>query len=104
PLPQLRRRSHFPYPAMTDPRTLNEVFTGAVARFDDADAVLFRDASGWRPLSYREVERRVAHVAAGLADLGVRAGDRVALLSENRPEWLIADYAILALGAISVPI
>lgn len=89
---------------MTDPRTLNDVFAVAVARFGDGDAVRWKDADGWRPLSYREVEHRVALAAGGLAALGVRAGDRVALLAENRPEWLIADYAILSLGAITVPV
>jgi len=47
---------------------------------------------------------RVRHVALGLAELGIKAGDRVALLSENRPEWSIADLAILSLGAVNVPI
>ena len=47
---------------------------------------------------------RVKNVALGLAGLGVRPGDRIALLSENRPEWSIADLAILSLGAINVPI
>jgi Long-chain acyl-CoA synthetases (AMP-forming) len=47
---------------------------------------------------------RVQNVALGLAALGIRPGDRVALLSENRPEWSIADMAILSLGAINVPI
>ena len=44
------------------------------------------------------------HVALGLADMGTKPGDRIALLSENRPEWSIVDLAILSLGAINVPI
>jgi long-chain acyl-CoA synthetase len=48
--------------------------------------------------------RRVRHVTLGLAALGIKAGDRVALLSENRPEWSITDLAILSLGAVNVPI
>src|SRR4029450_1736258 len=48
--------------------------------------------------------RRVKGVALGLAALGIRPGDRIALHSENRPEWSIADMAILSLGAINVPI
>ena len=43
-------------------------------------------------------------MAEGLRKLGVKKGDRVALLSENRPEWIIADLAIMALGAIAVPL
>ena len=51
-----------------------------------------------------EFVRRVRHVTLGLAALGIKAGDRVALLSENRPEWSITDLAILSLGAVNVPI
>jgi len=47
---------------------------------------------------------RIKNVALGLAALGIRPGDRIALLSENRPEWSIADMAILSLGAVNVPI
>ena len=48
--------------------------------------------------------RSVISTVAGLAALGIRPGDRIALLSENRPEWSISDLAILSLGAINVPI
>src|SRR5205807_4027352 len=48
--------------------------------------------------------RRVRAVALGLSALGVRKGDRVALLSENRPDWSVVDLAILSLGAVNVPI
>src|SRR6266480_3152758 len=46
----------------------------------------------------------VRNVALGLTELGIKPGDRIALLSENRPEWSIVDLAILSLGAINVPI
>ena len=58
----------------------------------------------WVSISASEFVERVKNVALGLAALGLRPGDRVALLSENRPEWSIADMAILSLGAITVPI
>ena len=51
-----------------------------------------------------EVARRVAGLAQGLAALGVAKGDRVALLSWNRPEWHITDMAVLHLGAVDVPL
>lgn len=89
---------------MTYPATLAQLFTDAAAAFGNAEAVRHKEGGAWRPLSYAEMERRVARAAEGLAQLGVRPGDRVALLSENRPEWTIADYAILCLGAINVPI
>jgi long-chain acyl-CoA synthetase len=57
----------------------------------------------WQTLSYGEVRARVAALSAALLDLGVKAGDRVVLVSENRPEWCIADLAIMGAGAITVP-
>lgn len=56
------------------------------------------------PLTYGEYLQRVIHLSAGLEATGVAFGDRVLLLSENRPEWAIADYALLSLGAIVVPV
>ncbi|MGQ9487402.1 MAG: AMP-dependent synthetase/ligase [Armatimonadota bacterium] len=56
------------------------------------------------PLTYGEYLRRVIHLSAGLEATGVSFGDRVLLLSENRPEWAMSDYALLSLGAIVVPV
>jgi long-chain acyl-CoA synthetase len=58
----------------------------------------------WAELSYREVADQVQDLSVGLLELGVQPGDRVAILSENRPEWAIADYACLAAGCTDVPI
>src|SRR5512134_1849404 len=55
-------------------------------------------------LSYQEVADQVQDLSVGLLELGVRPGDRVAILSENRPEWAIADYACLAACCTDVPI
>src|SRR6185437_15986877 len=57
----------------------------------------------YRPISWREAERQVSAMARGLRALGIRRGDRVGLVAENRPEWTIADLAIMAAGAITVP-
>lgn len=57
----------------------------------------------WHPRSYAAVAADIRRLAQGLLALGVNPGDRVALISENRPEWLIADLAIVSIGAISVP-
>ena len=57
----------------------------------------------YQPLSWSQVRTRVVALASGLIDVGVKAGDRVVLVSENRPEWCIADLAIMAIGAITVP-
>jgi len=57
----------------------------------------------YRPLSWTETAQQVVQFASGLRALGVAPGDRVALIAENRPEWLIADLGIMAAGAITVP-
>jgi long-chain acyl-CoA synthetase len=57
----------------------------------------------WRSTSWAEAARQVASLAASLRQIGLQAGDRVALVSENRPEWLIADLAIMAAGCVTVP-
>lgn len=68
------------------------------------DALNHRIGGEWKRLSAEGFVERVRHMALGLAALGIKPGDRVALLSENRPEWSMADMAILSLGAINVPI
>jgi long-chain acyl-CoA synthetase len=57
----------------------------------------------WHALSWAEVARQVNLLARGLQALGIGPGDRVAIIAENRPEWIIADHAVMAAGAISVP-
>src|SRR5688572_26635558 len=86
------------------PGTLNEIFFDAITRFDKPDALQFKKGNSYHSLSHREIEQRVRHCAIGLATLGVRPGERVAILSENRPEWAIADFACLTSGLTDVPI
>ncbi|HXG80302.1 MAG TPA: long-chain fatty acid--CoA ligase [Sphingomicrobium sp.] len=57
----------------------------------------------WRPISYNEAARQVAALAESLKRIGLKPGDRVMLVSENRPEWLIADLGIMAAGCVTVP-
>ena len=61
-----------------------------------------RDGS-YQPLSWGETAEQIAALAKGLKDQGIEPGDRVALICENRPMWLISDFAIMAIGAITVP-
>jgi long-chain acyl-CoA synthetase len=83
--------------------TLNDIlFAVSTSRRDRV--MLQRRALGWLPISSTEIYRSVVGVARALESWGVRKGDRVAILSENRPEWTIADFAALALGAVTVPI
>ncbi|MGC8915369.1 MAG: AMP-dependent synthetase/ligase [Thermoanaerobaculum sp.] len=88
---------------MNAPTTLPEVFR--IWRQTSPEPALI-DARGGRDRRYpaREVTRLVAGLALGLEKLGVVKGDRVALISGNRPEWHVADFALHHLGAINVPI
>ena len=61
-------------------------------------------AATWKPISARQLRSWVYATARQLQSWGIRKGDRVAILSENRPEWAIADFACLLLGAVDVPI
>jgi long-chain acyl-CoA synthetase len=81
-----------------------ELCLAAALRHAKDDALNHKSGDQWINISAAEFVDRVHHVALGLAELGIKPGDRVALLSENRPEWSIADLAILSLGAINVPI
>jgi long-chain acyl-CoA synthetase len=76
----------------------------AVLRHNKTDALNYRADGKWHNIPAATFVERVKNIALGLAALGVRPGDRIALLSENRPEWSIADLAILSLGTINVPI
>ena len=64
----------------------------------------FKVGDVWTHLSGPEVIERVRRIALGLAQMGVKAGDRIAIISENRPEWSLTDLAILSLRAVNVPI
>jgi long-chain acyl-CoA synthetase len=88
----------------TDASSVPGLCLSAALRHGKTDALNHRTEGKWIPISAAGFVERVKNVALGLAGLGIRPGDRIALLSENRPEWSIADLAILSLGAINVPI
>ncbi|HEV8358356.1 MAG TPA: long-chain fatty acid--CoA ligase [Gemmatimonadales bacterium] len=92
-------------PPATPARTLNELFFGAIERYRDRPAALRNKRDGrWSPMSYRELLERVQDMCAALRDLGIAPGDRVAIVSENRPEWAITDFACLAARCADVPV
>ncbi|MBL8660470.1 MAG: long-chain fatty acid--CoA ligase [Rhodospirillales bacterium] len=72
-------------------------------RFGERPLLWAKRDGRYRPLSWRDVAARVCGLARGLRAIGVERGDRVIVVAENRPEWLIADLAIMAAGAITVP-
>jgi long-chain acyl-CoA synthetase len=84
--------------------TLTQLFFEAVERGDAPDAVQAKVDGAWMPVGHRTILERVRRIALGLRSLGVAAQDRVALLSENRPEWLLVDYACLCASLVDVPI
>ena len=90
---------------MSAPGTLTKLFFDAVAEHGHKSAAVRYKADGrWHDISHAELERRVRHFALALKRLGVRRGDRVAILSENRPEWAVTDFACLCIGVTDVPI
>jgi len=86
------------------PPTVPAMCLEALRRHAKPDAVNIKSGERWLHLPGEAIIRRVRAVALGLSALGVRKGDRVALLSENRPDWSVTDLAILSLGAVNVPI
>ncbi len=91
------------HPKKPHPHTLVDIFYAVIER--DSDRVMMtREASGWRSIGAGELYRSAVGVAKALQSWGIRKGDRVAILSENRAEWAIADFATLLIGAAVVPI
>lgn len=84
--------------------TIPKLFLRGVDRYDRPSVFRYKVGGAWKEWSHREVETQATRLAAALEAAGVGEGDRVALLSENRPEWSITDYAVTGMGAIDVPI
>lgn len=73
-------------------------------KFGDKSAMRHKVGESWQSISYRELDDRIRAAAKALLQVGIRQGDRVGIFSSNRPEWAIADFAILSIGAVSVAI
>jgi long-chain acyl-CoA synthetase len=84
--------------------TLAKVFSDRVERSADRPAQQFKRGGSWQTLTWRQVGDIVRELAAGLIALGRRKGDAVAILSNSRPEWVQADFAIFSVGGITIPI
>jgi long-chain acyl-CoA synthetase len=90
--------------AGTTPQTINELFNQAMRRRADHVVMRYKRDRRWHDIKGAQLDERVRNLALALHRLGVRVGDRVALLAESSPEWSATDYAILANGAVNVPI
>ena len=86
-----------------DLKTVNDIFF-TVVESGSSRVMLQREAIDWLPISSSELYRHVMAISRSLASWGISKGDRVAILGENRPEWSTADFAILLLGAVVVPV
>jgi long-chain acyl-CoA synthetase len=84
--------------------TLPSRFLNAIDTLPNPRAQMIRGPAGWTAISSAEFMRRVAGLSTALAELGVKAGDRVGLFAANRPEWHTADFAITGAGGVTVPI
>jgi len=91
----MRKLEHFP--------NLVTMFFTRAREQGDKPFLWHKEGGKWVSLSWRDAGAQVASLAAGLKGIGIVAGDRVMLVSENRPEWCISDLAIMAAGAITVP-
>lgn len=95
-------------PAITmkppEEETLVELFFARAAIGESAPFIWERTSKGWHAHSWQDIADKVLHCAAALRARGISAGMRVAIISENRHEWVVSDLAIMLLGAISVPL
>lgn len=86
------------------PQTLVELLKRAVSARPESEVLRYKQNKQWTGITGRTLSERVRNVALGLYKLGVRKGDRIAMLAESGPLWSITDYAILSNGAVNVPI
>jgi long-chain acyl-CoA synthetase len=86
--------------------TIAELFDAITKKYGEGERPLLMQKveKQYRGISYNEVRRNVELFAFGLASLGLKRGDRVSIVSENRPEWVVADMAMVCLGIVNVPI
>ena len=86
------------------PQTIPHFCLESFRRNAKPDALAFKIGDAWQRISGAEAIARIRRIALGFTALGVKAGDRIAIISENRPEWSLTDLALLSLRAVNVPI
>lgn len=86
------------------PMTIPQQFFVQASRLEERRALLYKEDNLWKQLTWNDFAGQVRSVAAYLLSEGIKKGDRVAILSENRPEWAVVDLAALSIGAVTVPI
>ena len=88
----------------SEPATLAELFVRSAAEFDLPDALNYKHGGDWRPISSHRMVERARNIALGLYSLGLRKGDRAAILAANSPDWVLTDAGCQSAGVIDVPI
>src|SRR5262245_4223172 len=88
---------------MQEARTLNDIYT-VTCGYDRPAIMKYKSGDEWKSVTVPEFRDTVRYVAMALHDLGVKTGDRVAILAENRPEWTMSDFAILCASGVTVPV
>jgi long-chain acyl-CoA synthetase len=84
--------------------TLCELLLNSVEAYPKPEFLLVKKNDRFTPISMEDFGARVRHLSLGLQDLGLAPGDKLIILSENRPEWTMTDFACLAAGGVTVPI
>jgi len=84
--------------------SLPEALFNMAKEYPARPAQWYRKNGEYLPVTYAQMVTRIRHLASGLMDAGIKPGDRVGILMENRPEWAVIDYAILSVGAVTVPL
>ena len=84
-------------------QTLPEIFFDKAEELSAQPMLWAKTGGDWQPLTWQQVAEQVRHLAAGLRGLGLKPGDRVVLICDSQPEWVVADLAIMTIGAITVP-
>jgi len=84
--------------------TIAQMFLNTTKTYVKDDLLAAKTDGRYVPIPTEEFARRVRHLSLGLADFGLTPGEKLVILSENRPEWTITDFAVLCAGGITVPI
>jgi long-chain acyl-CoA synthetase len=93
-----------PIDAVANYGTLHRMFFARAEDFGDAPMVLEGKSGEYKPISWNSMAEEAREIASGLLSLGVAKGDRVVIMAYNRPQWVVADIAIMSVGAITIPI
>jgi long-chain acyl-CoA synthetase len=93
-----------PVERSTGSATIADLIGRAAERYADRVAVRHKRSGSWEDVTYRELGEIVSEIGRGLIDLGLAAGDRIAILCQTRPEWTYCDYAATSAGAVVVPV